>query len=397
MVSNKLNWINEGLDNLKGQELFINIRTIDSPVGAEIIVDGKRVLNFCSNNYLGLADNPTLKSAAKRAIDKYGVGPTAVRTIAGTTTLHLELEKALAKFKKTEDVITFQSGFNANIATIPALVTENDCIFSDELNHASIIDACRLSKALVIRYNHCDPKDLEKKILSKGQSISVRKKLVVTDGVFSMEGDIAPLPQLVKIAEKYDCMTMVDDAHGEGVLGKNGRGVVDHFGLHGKVDIEVGTMSKALGVIGGYVAGKKLVIDWLRQRARSFLFSSAMTPADVSACLAGVLLLKRSDKLVKKLWENTKYFKSEMEKTGFNLGKSQTPIVPIMLGEAKLAKEFSKLLFDEGIFAAAIGYPTVPHTKARIRVMISAVHTKKNLDEAIDTFKKVGKKLGVIS
>ncbi|OGM61358.1 8-amino-7-oxononanoate synthase [Candidatus Woesebacteria bacterium RIFCSPLOWO2_01_FULL_37_19] len=397
MVSNKLNWINEGLDNLKGQELFINIRTIDSPVGAEIIVDGKRVLNFCSNNYLGLADNPTLKSAAKRAIDKYGVGPTAVRTIAGTTTLHLELEKALAKFKKTEDVITFQSGFNANIATIPALVGESDIIFSDELNHASIIDACRLSKALVIRYNHCDPKDLEKKILSKGQSISVRKKLVVTDGVFSMEGDIAPLPQLVKIAEKYDCMTMVDDAHGEGVLGKNGRGVVDHFGLHGKVDIEVGTMSKALGVIGGYVAGKKLVIDWLRQRARSFLFSSAMTPADVSACLAGVLLLKRSDKLVKKLWENTKYFKSEMEKTGFNLGKSQTPIVPIMLGEAKLAKEFSKLLFDEGIFAAAIGYPTVPHTKARIRVMISAVHTKKNLDEAIDTFKKVGKKLGVIS
>src|SRR3989344_172513 len=397
MVSNKLNWINEGLDNLKGQELFINIRTIDSPVGAEIIVDGKRVLNFCSNNYLGLADNPTLKSAAKRAIDKYGVGPTAVRTIAGTTTLHLELEKALAKFKKTEDVITFQSGFNANIATIPALVGESDIIFSDELNHASIIDACRLSKALVIRYNHCDPKDLEKKILSKGQSISVRKKLVVTDGVFSMEGDIVPLPQLVKIAEKYDCMTMVDDAHGEGVLGKNGRGVVDHFGLHGKVDIEVGTMSKALGVIGGYVAGKKLVIDWLRQRARSFLFSSAMTPADVSACLAGVLLLKRSDKLVKKLWENTKYFKSEMEKTGFNLGKSQTPIVPIMLGEAKFAKEFSKLLFDEGIFAAAIGYPTVPHTKARIRVMLSAVHTKKNLDETIDTFKKVGKKLGVIS
>src|SRR3990172_10369136 len=249
-IKDQLAWINEELDNLKKQGLFINIRTIESPMGTKIKVDGRWVSNFCSNNYLGLANDSRLKRAVKIAIDKFGIGPTAVRTIAGTTSLHKNLERSLANFKKAEDVITFQSGFNANIATIPALVGESDIIFSDELNHASIIDACRLSKALVIRYNHCDPKDLEKKILSKGQSISVRKKLVVTDGVFSMEGDIAPLPQLVKIAEKYDCMTMVDDAHGEGVLGKNGRGVVDHFGLHGKVDIEVGTMSKALGVIG---------------------------------------------------------------------------------------------------------------------------------------------------
>src|SRR3989344_4394223 len=391
MVSNKLNWINEGLDNLKGQELFINIRTIDSPVGAEIIVDGKRVLNFCSNNYLGLADNPTLKSAAKRAIDKYGVGPTAVRTIAGTTTLHLELEKALAKFKKTEDVITFQSGFNANIATIPALVGESDIIFSDELNHASIIDACRLSKALVIRYNHCDPKDLEKKILSKGQSISVRKKLVVTDGVFSMEGDIAPLPQLVKIAEKYDCMTMVDDAHGEGVLGKNGRGVVDHFGLHGKVDIEVGTLSKAFGVVGGFAGGKKEIIAWLRQRARPFLFSSALTIPDTAAAIEAVKILSSSDKPVKKLWENTKFFKSELKKLKFDIGTSTTPIIPLMIGDEKKAKEVSRELFERGLFSVAITYPTVAKGKARIRLMNSAGHTKTQIKKAVEIISAVGK------
>src|SRR3989337_2703075 len=257
-INNKINWISESLQGLKKGGLLINIRTIDSPIGAKIKVDGKWVLNFCTNNYLGLANNPKLKKAAKRAIDKYGIGPTAVRTIAGTTQLHLELEKALAKFKKTEDVITFQSGFNANIATIPALVTENDCIFSDELNHASIIDACRLSKAEVVRYKHCDAKDLEQKVKILYSPLKTgsrkRKILTVTDGVFSMDGDIAPLPELQIISEKYNAMLMVDDAHGEGVLGRGGRGIVDHYNLHGKVDVEVGTLSKAFGVVGGIVA-----------------------------------------------------------------------------------------------------------------------------------------------
>src|SRR3989304_9632232 len=257
-INNKINWISESLQGLKKGGLLINIRTIDSPIGAKIKVDGKWVLNFCTNNYLGLANNLKLKKAAKRAIDKYGIGPTAVRTIAGTTKLHLELEKALAKFKKTEDVITFQSGFNANIATIPALVGEGDLIFSDELNHASIIDACRLSKAEVVRYKHCDPKDLEAKLKTADKKV---KRLVITDGVFSMDGDIAPLDKIYDITSKYGAMLMVDDAHGEGVLGKSGRGIVDHFNLHGKVDMEVGTMSKAMGVVGGYVAGKKLIVD----------------------------------------------------------------------------------------------------------------------------------------
>ncbi len=391
-----LTWISDNLEVLKDKKLFLNIRTIESPMGPEIAVDGEKVLNFCSNNYLGLANHPELKKAAKEAIDKFGVGPTAVRTIAGTTKLHSELEKALADFKKTEDVITFQSGFNANTATIPALMGENDVIFSDELNHASIIDACRLSKAEVIRYNHCDTKDLEDKISTHG-SDKKGHKLIVTDGVFSMDGDIAKLPELVEIADKYDSILMVDDAHGEGVLGKNGRGIVDHFNLHGKVDIEIGTLSKAFGVVGGFAAGKKIIIDWLRQRARPFLFSSAMTAPDTAACLEAVRILSRSDSLVKKLWENTKYFKEKMASSKFDIGKSVTPIVPVMLGDVKLAKEFSKLLFEEKIFATAIGFPTVPEGKARIRVIISASHSKENLNKALDAFIKVGRKLKVIN
>ena len=345
-----------------------------------------------------MANHPRLKKAAKKAIDKYGIGPTAVRTIAGTTKLHLELEKALAEFKKAEDVITFQSGFNANLATIPALVSEGDLIFSDELNHASIIDACRLSKAEVVRYNHCDTKDLDTKInkLYPPLKVAPCKVLIVTDGVFSMDGDIAPLPKLVVIAEKYGSLLMVDDAHGEGVLGKNGRGIVDHFGLHGRVDIEIGTLSKAFGVVGGFAAGKKIIIDWLRQRARPFLFSSAMTASDVAACLEAVKILSKSDSLVKMLWDNTKYFKDKMQQSGFDIGSSVTPITPVILGDAKLAKEFSKLLLQKGIFAMAIGYPTVPVGKARIRVMISASHTQKHLDKALDEFTKVGRKLKVI-
>jgi glycine C-acetyltransferase len=363
---------------------------------AKIKVNGKWVLNFCSNNYLGLANNENLKDAAKKAIDKYGIGPTAVRTIAGTTKLHLELESKLAKFKKAEDVITFQSGFTANLAVIPALVGENDIIFSDELNHASIIDASRLSKAKVVRYEHSNIKDLEKKLQMLKNIPSGSRLLIVTDGVFSMDGDIAPLPEIVKIANKHKAIVMVDDAHGEGVLGKKGRGIVDHFNLHGKVDIEVGTLSKAFGVVGGIVAGKKEIIDWMRQRGRPFLFSSAMTIPDVAACIKAVEILERDNKIVKKLWQNSDYFKDKMKNLGFDIGSSQTPITPVMLGDAKLAKSFSKLLFDKGIFVTAIVYPTVPMGKARLRVMISAAHKKNDLNEAIKVFSEIGKELKVL-
>ena len=393
-ANDKLAWIDEEIKALKEQGLYINIRTIQSPQGAWITVDGKKVLNFCSNNYLGLANHPKLREAAKKAIEEWGVGPAAVRTIAGTMSLHLELERKLAQFKGCEDAISFQSGFKANLATIPALVGEGDVIFSDELNHASIIDGCRLSRAKIVRYKHCDPADLEAKI--RQEQGNYRRGIIITDGVFSMDGDIAPLPEIVGIAEKYNLMTMVDDAHGEGVLGRGGRGIVDHFGLHGRVDVEIGTLSKAFGVVGGYVAGKKKVVEWLRQRGRPFLFSSAMTPADVAACIAAVDILEESTELVDKLWENTRYFKSEMRRLGFDIGQSVTPITPVMLGEAPLAQEFSRRLFENGVFAMAIGYPTVPKGKARIRVMISAVHSREDLDRGLEAFAKVGKELGVI-
>ena len=390
----KLDFIYEDLENLKKEGLYITIRTISSPQDAWTVVDGKRVLNMCSNNYLGFANHPELKEAAKQAIDRYGVGPAAVRTIAGTMDLHLELERKLAEFKGAEAVISFQSGFNATLATIPALVGRGDVIFSDELNHASIIDGCRLSRATIVRYNHNDPEDLARKVAEEGPKY--RRKLIVTDGVFSMDGDIAPLPEIAEIAEKHEAILMVDDAHGEGVLGRGGRGIVDHYGLHGRVDIEVGTLSKAFGVVGGYVAGRKEIVEYLRQKARPFLFSSAVTPPDVAATIRAVDILMASEDLVNKLWENTRYFKEQMKALGFDIGQSVTPITPVMLGEATLAQEFSKRLFEEGVFAQAIGYPTVPRGKARIRVMLSAVHSKEDLDYALDKFAKVGRELGVL-
>ncbi len=389
-----LDFIPSEIQDLKDAGLYVHIRTLESPQGAWIVVDGKRVLNMCSNNYLGFANHPALREAAKKAIDEYGVGPGAVRTIAGTMKLHLELEEKLAAFKGAEAVISFQSGFNANLATIPALVGRGDAIFSDELNHASIIDGCRLSRAEIIRYAHNDPKDLEEK-LREAQG-KYRRMLIVTDGVFSMDGDIAPLPEIADLAEKYGAILMVDDAHGEGVLGHGGRGIVDHFGLHGRVDVEVGTLSKAFGVVGGYVAGSRELVEYLRQKARPFLFSSAVTPPDVAACIAAVDILNASTELVDRLWDNTRYFKEEMRKLGFDLGKSVTPITPVMLGDAKLAQAFSRRLFEEGIFAQAIGYPTVPRGKARIRVMLSATHTKEDLYFALEVFAKVGRELGVI-
>ncbi len=390
----KLDWLTQEIEGLKEQGLYNRIRTIGSAQGARLMVDGRNVLNFCSNNYLGLANHPKLVQAAAEAMKKYGVGPAAVRSIAGTTDLHVQLEERLARFKGAEDVITFQSGFTANLGTISALVGKEDVIFSDRLNHASIIDGCRLSGAKIVAYEHNDPGALEDAI--KEHASNYRRALIVTDGVFSMDGDIAPLPELYEVAKKYDILFMVDDAHGEGVLGKGGRGIVDHFGLHGKVDIEVGTMSKAFGVVGGMVAGDKKIIEWLRQRGRPFLFSSAVTAPDAAACLAAVDLLEESTALVDKLWDNANYFKAEMKKLGFDTGVSQTPITPIMLGEAPLAQQFSRELFEEGVFAMAIGYPTVPKGKARIRVMISASHDRDDLGQGLEAFAKVGKRLGVI-
>jgi glycine C-acetyltransferase len=390
----KLDWLKQEIDSLKEQGLYNRIRTIGSAQGAWLTVDGQNVLNFCSNNYLGLANHPSIVEAAREATQKYGVGPAAVRSIAGTMDLHVQLEQRLAKFKGAEDVITFQSGFTANLGTISALVGNEDVIFSDRLNHASIIDGSRLSGAKIIPYEHNDPSALEDAI--KDNASNFRRALIITDGVFSMDGDIAPLPDLVEVAKKYDLLFMVDDAHGEGVLGKGGRGIVDHFGLHGKVDIEVGTMSKAFGVVGGMVAGDKVIIEWLRQRGRPFLFSSAVTAPDAAACLAAVDLLEESTELVDKLWANAKFFKAEMKKLGFDTGVSETPITPVMLGEAPLAQQFSRELFEEGVFAMAIGFPTVAKGRARIRVMISAAHDNDDLGKGLDAFAKVGKKLGVI-
>jgi len=393
-MDTKLQWIQDELQKLRDDGLYNRIRTLSSPQGAWLVVDGKQVLNFCSNNYLGLANHPRIVQAAQEAVKKYGVGPAAVRSIAGTMDLHLELERRLAAFKGVEAAITFQSGFTANLGTIPALVGKDDAVFSDELNHASIIDGCRLSGAKIIRYAHCNPDDLNR-VLSEERS-KYPRAMVITDGVFSMDGDMAPLDKIYAVVQKYEAILMVDDAHGEGVVGKGGRGIVDHFGLHGKVDVEVGTLSKAFGVVGGVSAGNPVVVEWLRQRGRPFLFSSAMTVPDVAACLAALDILESSTELVDKLWENTRYFKAEMRKLGFDTGLSTTPITPIMLGEAPLAQQFSRELFENGLFAMSIGFPTVPKGKARIRVMISASHSKEDLDKGLEIFAGVGRKLGVI-
>ncbi len=393
-MSKRLDWVQDEIKALQEGGLFNRIRTLGSPQGAWLQVDGKEVLNFCSNNYLGLAKHPKLVEAAKNAIDRWGVGPGAVRSIAGTMDLHLELEKRMAKFKGVEAAITLQSGFSANLAAIPALVGKEDMLFTDELNHASIIDGCRLSGARIVKYAHADANDLDR-VIRENQG-SYRRGLCVTDGVFSMDGDLAPLDKIYEITSAHEVMLMVDDAHGEGVVGRGGRGIVDHFNLHGKVDVEVGTFSKAFGVMGGVIAGKQVIIDWLRQRGRPFLFSSAATPADVAACIAAVDLLESSTELVDRLWLNAKTFKTAMGDMGFDTGHSETPITPVMLGEAPLAQQFSRELFEENVFAMPLGFPTVPKGKARIRVMLSAAHNPSDLEQGLEAFKNVGKKLGVI-
>jgi len=394
MPADKLDFIRADMNALRESNLLITLRTMGSPADAWMIVDGRRVLNFCTNNYLGLANHPAMKEAAKAAVDRWGVGPAAVRSIAGTQELHVELERRLAQFKGVEDALYVQSGFLANQSAIAPLVGKEDVIFSDRLNHASIIDGARLSGAKIIVYEHCDPVDAAAKI--EEHLPNYRRGLLITDGVFSMDGDIAPLDNLTEVADRYGVLTMVDDAHGEGVLGRGGRGVVDHFGLQGAFDVEIGTLSKAFGVVGGVIAGKKAIVDYVRQKARPFLFSSAVTPADTAACLAAVELLESSEDLVRRLWDNAAYFKSEMKRLGFDTGRSETPIVPVMLGDAGLAKQFSRELFEAGVFAMSIGFPTVARGSARIRVMNTAAHSRDDLDQGLAAFGKVGKALGVI-
>lgn len=390
----KIEFIAQEIESLREQGLLNIIRTIEGPQGGWFTVDGKKVLNLCSNNYLGFADHPKLKEAAKKAVDGYGVGPGAVRTIAGTQSIHLELEKKLAEFKHAPACIVFQAGFTANTAVIPAITGDGDIIFSDELNHASIIDGCRLSKARVVRYAHNNTEDLKKKIME--HQASARRMLIITDGVFSMDGDIAPLPEIVEVADEFGVMVMVDDAHGEGVLGHSGRGIVNHFELEGKVEVEVGTLSKAFGVMGGFITGPAVLIDYLKQRGRPFLFSTGLTPADTAAAIAAINVLLESDEPVKRLWDNAAYFQKGLKAAGFDTGHSQTPITPVMLGEAKLASDFSKRLFERDIFAQSISYPTVARGKARIRCMLSAAHTKEDLDFAVARFTEVGKELEVL-
>lgn len=393
-MGNRLDWIGQEIEGLRAAGLYNNIRTLASPQGAWLVVDGRRVLNFCSNNYLGLANHPKMVEAAIEALRKYGVGPGAVRSIAGNMEIHTELENRLARFKGVEAAVVLQSGFSANTAVIPILAGKEDLIISDELNHASIIDGSRLSGARIERYAHADAVDLERVILENAGKY--RRALVITDGVFSMDGDLAPLDKIYEVTNRYDIMLMVDDAHGEGVVGRGGRGIVDHFNLHGKVDVEVGTLSKAFGVVGGIVAGNAKIIEWVRQRGRPFLFSSATPPADVAACIAAVDILENSTELVDLLWENARYFKAELKRMGLDIGHSVTPITPVMLGEAPLAQQFSRELFNENVFAMSLGFPTVPQGKARIRVMISAAHSREDLDKGLAAFEKVAKKLGVI-
>jgi glycine C-acetyltransferase len=393
MVKSTQQFMVEELDRLRQVGLYNKIKTIESPQGAWLKIEGKSVLNLCSNNYLGLANHPVLIAEAKNILDEFGVGPGAVRSIAGTMSLHNDLEKLLAEFKNVEATFSVQSGFVANQAVIPSVGA--DAIFTDSLNHASIIDGVRLTKAKRFIYDHNSMEELEER-LNEGKEY--KRKLIITDGVFSMDGDIAKLDEIAKLATEHEALLMVDDAHGEGVLGSHGRGIVDHFGLgHNDVDIDVGTLSKAMGVVGGYIAGSQLLKDYLEQKGRPFLFSSAATPPDVAASIAAVKLLMKDDSLVKKLWSNAEYFQKGMKDLGFDIGITQTPITPVMLGEAKLSSTFSNKLLDEGIFAMSIGFPTVQKGLARIRAMISASHSIEDLDYSLEKFEKVGKELGVIS
>lgn len=388
-------FLDENLSDLKSKGLYNIINPLQGANGPMIKIGGKELINLSSNNYLGLATNPRLIQAAIEAVRKYGAGAGAVRTINGTLEIHEELERKLAAFKHTEAAIVFQSGFNCNMGAISSVMNKKDAILSDALNHASIIDGCRLSGAKIIKFEHSDMEDLRKQAKEARESGIYEKIMVITDGVFSMDGDIAKLPQIVKIAEDFNLITYVDDAHGSGVLG-DGAGTVKYFGLSDKVDFQMGTLSKAIGVVGGYVAGSKDLIDWLKVRARPFLFSTSLTPGSAGACIEAINILTESTELNDKLWENGKYLKKKLRDLGFNIGNSQTPITPCIIGEAEKAQRFSIELFKEGVYAKTIVFPTVPIGTARVRNMPTAAHSKEMLDMAIEAYERVGKQMGII-
>jgi glycine C-acetyltransferase len=394
-MSDPLSYLHDQLEQWRQEGTYLRLRILQSESAAESRVDGKQVINLASNNYLGLTTHPKLREAAIEAVKKFGVGSGAVRTISGTMSIHMELEERIAAFKNVEASVVFQSGFAANAGTVAAILTPEDHIVSDELNHASIIDGCRLSRAKIHVFPHKDVAAAEK-ILAVLDSAPGRK-LLITDGVFSMDGDIGALPGLTEAAEKHGAIMMVDDAHASGVLGRNGRGTIDHFNLHGRVQIQVGTLSKAIGVLGGYVCGSRDLIEFLYHRARPFLFSTSHPPAVAAACLAAFDILEQEPERMDALWDNTRYFKKGLTETGFDTGISETPITPVMAGEAKTAHELSRELFAEGVLATGIGFPTVPKGKARVRTIVTATHTKAELDRALDVFRKVGKKMGIVA
>ena len=393
MRPDPLSFLCTELDSLKKQGLYRSLRILDGRQEATSSFDGRRVVNLSSNNYLGLTTHPKLVERALEATGQFGAGSGSVRTIAGMMAIHMELERRLAAFKKTEAVVVFQSGFAANAGTVAAILTRDDVIVSDELNHASIIDGCRLSKAAIKIFPHKDVAAARKILQELPAS---QRKLLITDGVFSMDGDLGALPELTALAEEFGCIMMVDDAHASGVFGKQGRGTIDHFGVHGHVDIQVGTLSKAIGVLGGYVAGSRTLIEFLYHRARPFLFSTSHPPAVAAACLAALDILENEPGIIDRLWDNTRFFKSGLQALGFNTGLSQSPITPVIAGEGSLAMKLSDRLFAEGVFAQGIAYPTVARDKARVRTIVTASHTRDELQFALDAFKKVGKELGLI-
>ncbi|HAP2020250.1 glycine C-acetyltransferase [Staphylococcus arlettae] len=395
MVQSLNDFLTENINYLKDNGLYNEIDTIEGANGAEIKINGKNYINLSSNNYLGLATDEDLKTAAKNAIDTHGVGAGAVRSINGTLDLHDELEQTLAQFKGTEAAIAYQSGFNCNMAAISAVMNKNDAILSDELNHASIIDGCRLSKAKIIRVNHSDMEDLRAKAKEAVESGQYNKVMYITDGVFSMDGDVAKLPEIVEIAEEFGLLTYIDDAHGSGVMG-NGAGTVKHFGLQDKIDFQIGTLSKAIGVVGGYVAGTQSLIDWLKVQSRPFLFSTSLAPGDTKAITEAVKKLMASTELHDKLWENGNYLKAGLKELGFDIGQSETPITPVIIGDEQKTQDFSNKLKEEGVYVKSIVFPTVPRGTGRVRNMPTAAHTKEMLDDAIAAFEKVGKELNII-
>lgn len=392
-MMNPLAYLSEQLEDLKRSGSYFRLKELESACMPVSRVDGKDVINLASNNYLGLANHPKLVEAAIEATRKFGAGSGAVRTITGTMAMHMELERRIAQFKNTEAAVVFQSGFTANAGTVSSILTPDDHIISDELNHASIIDGCRLSRARIHVFPHRDV-EAAGRILEELAGASSRK-LLISDGVFSMDGDIGPLPGLAEAATRYGAIMMVDDAHSSGVLGRNGRGTVDHFGLHGRVQIQVGTLSKAIGSLGGYVCGSRDFIEYLYHRARPFLFSTSHPPAVTGACLAAFDLLEQEPERIETLWSNTRYFKAQLKERGFDTGVSETPITPILVGEARTAHQYSAALFEEGLWATGIGFPTVPKGKARIRTIVTAAHTRAQLDEAAEILSKVAGRLGI--